>query len=410
MAMIEEATPETYTRGPFRGLTPNVIRMGLVSFFADISSEMLYPLIPLFLILVVGASPQVLGVIEGAAEATASLLKSVAGRWSDASGRRKPFVLAGYSLSAVAKPLIAVASVGLWPVVLVARVLDRLGKGLRSSPRDALLADSVSAEARGRAFGWHRAMDTTGAVLGPLIALPFVLAAAQDAARLRWVFLIAFIPGILGALLVLAVREKRAAPKEVTAPRAHLSELTPDFRAYLVAWGVFALANSSDTFLLLRARNVFDARHAGNAVALTLLAYVLYNIVYAAASPYLGHLSDRLGRQGVLIGGLLVFAAVYAGFALNGPSWLIWALFAVYGLYTAATDGVGKALAVDLAPAESRAGALGLLGTVSGLAALVASIAAGFLWSTLGPAAAFLYGSAGAVLGAVLLLRVGKTT
>jgi MFS family permease len=404
--MIDEPKPEAYTRGPFRGLTPNVIRMGLVSFFADVSGEMLYPLIPLFLTLVVGATPAVLGVIEGAAEATASLLKSVSGRWSDQTGRRKPFVLAGYSLSAFAKPLIALA--GPWGVVLAARVFDRLGKGLRASPRDALLAESVTPEARGRAFGWHRAMDSAGAVLGPLIALPFVLVAAQDPNKLRLVFLAAFVPGILGALLVLLVREQPRAPRADAAPRADWRALSPNFRAYLLAWGAFALANSSDTFLLLRAQTVFAARGAGNAVALTLLAYVLYNAVYAAASPYLGHLSDRLGRKAVLIGGLIVFAAVYLGFAVDGPPWLLWPLFAVYGLYTAATDGVGKALAVDLAPAEMRAGALGLLGTVSGLAALLASLVAGVLWSRFGAPVPFLYGAVGAVLGAVLLLRVRK--
>lgn len=386
-----------YRRGLFRGLTPNVVRLGLVSFFADVSSEMLYPLIPLFLTAVLGATPAVVGVIEGAAEATASLLRTVSGRLSDASGRRRPFVLFGYTLSALAKPLLALATG--WPVVLVARVADRFGKGVRTSPRDALLADSVDAASRGRAFGWHRAMDTAGAVLGPLLAL-LLLSWAHD--RLQQVFLLAFIPAIAGAGLVLFVRESRR-PPAAAPPSLRPGALPPAFRRYLLAWGVFAVANSSDVFLILRARQL------GFSFTLVMLLYVLYNIVYAAASPSLGQLSDRLGRRQVLSGGLLVFALVYAGFALAPAANWLWGLFAVYGLYTAATDGVGKALAVDLAPVAMRASALGLLGTLTGIATLVASSAAGLLWQAVGPWAAFGYGALGALLGSLLLWRLRPT-
>ena len=403
-----EPTPEpvmTYTSGPFQGLNGEVVRLGTVSFFADVSSEMLYPLIPIFLATVLNlANPAaVLGIIEGAAEATASLLRTVSGRWSDLSGRRKPFVFFGYALAALAKPLIGFANT--WPLVLVARVMDRFGKGLRTSPRDALLGDLVDPAYRGKAFGWHRAMDTAGAVLGPFIALAMITF-WPGPGTLRLAFQLAFIPGIIGALIVLSVREHRAPPKAGVAPSIRLSALPPAFRAYLLAWGAFAVANSSDTFLLLRATKVTQGAGVLNTAALVILFYIAYNIIYMVASPWLGHLSDKLNRKSVLIGGLCVFALVYLGFALVSQAWMFWPLFAVYGLYIAATDGVGKALAVDLVPKEIRASALGLLGTVTGLALLAANVVAGALWTALGPWAAFSYGALGALAGALLLSRL----
>ncbi|MFA4874136.1 MAG: MFS transporter [bacterium] len=382
----------TYARGPLRGLNPDVVKLGIVSFLADVSSEMLYPLIPIFLTTVLGAPMAIVGVIEGAAEATASLLKTVSGRISDITGKRRPFVFAGYSISAIAKPLMALAAG--WPLVLFARVADRFGKGLRVSPRDALLADSISQEFRGRAFGWHRAMDTAGAVLGPLLAL-LLISVFHD--NLRTIFLISFVPGILGALVVLAVRERGHAPQTPQASSIAYRNLPRPFRSYLLAWGVFAVANSSDVFLILKAKQV------GFSTATVVLAYAFYNSIYAASSPVLGNLSDKVGRKVVLVGGLLVFALVYLGFAISVAGWHIWALFGVYGLYTAATDGVGKAFAVDLVPKEIRAGALGLLGTVTGIAALAASSIAGALWTEIGSWAAFAYGAAGAIVGAMLL-------
>ncbi|HEY3379027.1 MAG TPA: MFS transporter [Armatimonadota bacterium] len=384
-----------YQSGPFAGLTGNVIRLGLVSFFADISSEMLYPLTPIFLATVLHAPVAVIGVIEGVAEATASLLKTVSGRLSDLSGRRRPYVLAGYTLSAIGKPLIALAQA--WPLVLVARVADRFGKGLRTSPRDALLADSIPAASRGKAFGWHRAMDTMGAVLGPLLALFLVSLTHND---LRLIFKLAFIPGIIGAALVFFVREHRRPAKVTTPPSLRFAALPPTFRSYLIAWGIFSLANSSDVFLILRAKSL------GFSTTLVIILYALYNVIYAAASPSLGHLSDRIGRQRVLMGGLLIFALVYLGFAVAGAPWHIWVLFTIYGLYTAATDGVGKAFAVDLVPANIRASGLGMLATVTGLATVVASSVAGVLWTVVGVWAAFAYGALGALLCALMLARL----
>lgn len=375
------------------GIPSEVIRLGWVSFFADVSSEMLYPILPLFLTTILGAPVAAIGLIEGLAEATSSLLKTLAGWLSDKSGRRRPFIFAGYLLSAGAKPLIALATG--WPLVLVARMGDRFGKGMRSSPRDALIGDLVAPQQRGRAFGWHRAMDTMGAVIGPLLALAII----PFFPNLRDLFLLAFIPGLIGALLVLSVREVE---HPGTPQPLKLSEFPRPFLYYLLAWGIFMLANSSDVFLILRAQNL------GYSTTQVILLYALYNLIYAVASPYLGRLSDRFERKQFLIGGLGIFALVYLGFALANAPWQIAILFTCYGLYTAATDGIGKALAVDLVPPKVRGSALGLLGTVSGLAALWASTTAGVLWNQVGPWAAFGYGAAGALLSAILLTRLGR--
>ena len=375
------------------GLPPNVFRLGLVSFFADVSSEMLYPLIPIFLTTVLGAPVAAVGLIEGLAEGTASILKSVSGWWSDRVRRRKPLVFGGYALSAVAKPLLAIA--GGWPFALFARVVDRVGKGIRGAPRDSLLADSIEPEYRGKAFGWHRGMDSLGAVVGPLLALALLAALHGD---IRAVLLLAFVPGVAGAALVLFVKDRGRAARTVDRPSLRL--LPRQFRAYLLVWGLFALTNSSDVFLILRAQSL------GFSTVAVVVAYALYNLVYSLASPVLGGLSDRVGRRRVLRVGLVVFAAVYVGFAFARQAWLVWPLFAVYGFYIAATDGVGKALAVDLVPASVRGTAIGVFGTVSGVAAVVASVVAGLLWDRIGPFAPFVYGAVGALIAAGLLALV----
>ncbi len=384
-------------------LPPNVIRLGWVSLLADISSEMLYPVIPIFLTTVIGAPVSVLGLIEGIAESIASLLKTYSGRLSDQKGRRKPFILAGYSLSAFAKPLIGLAS-GWW-LVLFARSLDRIGKGLRTSPRDALLADSVRPELRGMAFGWHRGMDTLGAILGPLISLGLI---SIFTGHLRWIFFIAWLPGFLGALLVLRLQETLRKPPQPSpdfeSPKSlpHAA-LPPRFRRYLFAWGLFSITNSSDLFILLRAHQL------GFSTSKTILLYTFYNITYAIASPLLGQLSDRIGRKAVLVSGLLIFALVYSGLAIVTQSWQLWPLFGIYGLYIAATDGVGKAYAVDLVAPEFRGTAIGLLGTTTGLATLVASSVAGLLWTYSGSPSTFFYGAAGAALSAAILGLSGRS-
>jgi len=358
---------------------------------------MLYPITPIFLATVLHAPIEVIGVIEGLAEAAASLMRTVFGRISDRTGRRRPFVVAGYTLAALSKPLIALAQT--WPLVLVARVSDRFGKGMRTPPRDALLADYTPVAERGRAFGWHRAMDSAGAVAGPLIALALV---AWTQGNLRLVIALTAVPGLLGAALVLTVREVRGsraggAAAENTAAAPRMRDLPRPFLAYLLAWAPFALANSSDVFLILRAKDL------GYSTTLTVLLYTTYNVVYSVTSPLFGGLSDRLGPRRVLVWGLVVFAVVYAGFALMPTHWLLWPLFALYGLYIAATDGVGKVYAISLVHKGARATSVGMLGTVTGVATLVASSVAGVLWATVGPWAAFAFGAAGAVISAVAL-------
>jgi MFS family permease len=392
-------------------LPENVVETGIVSFFADVSSEMLYPLTPIFLTTILGAPVAVVGLIEGIAEAIASLVKPIAGRLSDRSGERVPFMLWGYSLAALGKPLIALAQT--WPVVLVARSVDRLGKGIRTGPRDAFLADSCDESERGKAFGWHRALDTAGAVVGALVSL---LLLWLTHGNLRLVIWLAFIPGMVSVLFITRLRDtppacgpddaprppptQPAIPAEQTAEQPARAPLGTKFRWYLAAWGIFALGNSSDAFIILRAKS------AGLGSTAVVLLYVLYNVVYAVASPRLGVLSDRLGRRRVLVGGLLVFAAVYAGFAMVASVWQLVVLFAVYGVYVAATEGVGKALAIDLAPDDARASAVGMLGLVVGVATLLASIMAGVLWTAVGPWAAFALGMAGALVAVGLLLAV----
>lgn len=379
-------------------LPRNVILLGVVSFFADVSSEMAYPFIPIFLTSVLGAPVAAVGAIEGIAESTASLMKLASGWWSDRVQRRLPLVVAGYGLAAVAKVLLALAAA--WPFVLLARFVDRFGKGLRGSPRDALIGDSAPPELRGRAFGLHRSMDTAGAVVGPLLALALASALNED---LRTVFLIAAVPGFLGVLALFLVREPRRI--ERSAPASTPSKVLPivgpmprPLLLFIAASLVFAIGNSSDVFLLLRARDL------GMSTTLVVLAYVVYNFVYMLAAYPVGILSDRIGRRGVFVVGLTTFAATYLGFALITGAAMVWPLFALYGLYMAATDGIGKALITDMAPTERRASAIGLHGMITGFGTLAASLLAGQLWDHVSPAAPFLLGAGSAALALVLLL------
>jgi MFS family permease len=374
-----------------QGLGRNVVILGVVSLFTDISSEMLYPVVPLFLTTVLNAPMSVVGLIEGIAESTASLLKIASGWWSDRARRRQPFVVWGYSLSAVSKPLLALAAS--WHLVLVSRLVDRVGKGIRTSPRDAMIAASCAPDARGKAFGLHRAMDTIGAFFGPLLA---VLLLSHFHVSYQTIFVLAFIPAALGvaALAFLQKEAAAAAPEKSAGGRAPISA---ELKRFVLIYGVFALGNSSDVFLLLKAK---DAGLSANGVLLT---YVFYNFVYALAATPAGWLSDKLSRRTLMAGGLVVFAVVYTGFALAPAGWMIWALFALYGFYAAATEGVSKALVADLSTPENRGTAMGLLHMTTGVLAFVASTVAGLLWSRIGPAAPFVYGAVCAVASAGLL-------
>ena len=384
-----------------QGLTRNVVFLGLVSGLTDISSEMLYPLMPLFLTTVLGAPMSAVGFIEGCAEATASLLKAAGGIWSDRSGKRKPFVVWGYTLSSFSKPLMALAST--WHFVLFARFIDRMGKGLRTSARDALIASSIREEHWGKAFGFHRAMDTAGAALGPVVALLLL-----NYAKLgyRPIFVIAFIPAMLGVLILMwLVKENTPAPEMSSTQAApkpgfmeSLRRMSPEYKLFLVFYGIFALGNSSDVFLLLKARNMgFDATRV-------ILAYIGYNVVYALCAAPAGWLSDRIGRRKTMAFGFLVFSAVYLGFALSGKAEMVWLLFAAYGFYGAFNEGVAKALVADLSGDENRATAMGIFQGLAGILAFFASLAAGFLWDKINPSAPFLLGSGCAALAAVLMI------
>ncbi|MDO8691148.1 MAG: MFS transporter [Dehalococcoidia bacterium] len=376
------------------GIRRNVLVLGLVSLFNDISSEMLYPLIPIFLTAVLGAPVAVVGLIEGIAEATASLTKAYSGWISDKFRKRRPLIALGYGLSAVSKPLLSLATG--WPVVLGLRFGDRVGKGVRTAARDALIADSTDAAHWGRAFGFHRALDTSGAVFGPLLALA-LLGLLGD--NLRLVFLLAFIPAAIGVLLIAKVRERpRSAPTSQPNFSIRWSLFDRRFKVFLLVVLVFSLGNSSDAFLILRAKSLL-----GDSTFLTVLAYALYNVVYALASTPAGILSDRIGRKWVMGGGFVVFAAVYFGFALAGHPETIWVLFAVYGFYIAMTEGVGKAFTVDLVPAELRGTALGSYHTAVGVMSLPASLLAGLLWTYVSPEATFALGGVTAILAAAML-------
>ncbi|HWU42055.1 MAG TPA: MFS transporter, partial [Bdellovibrio sp.] len=368
-------------------LSPTVKRLGLISFLADVSSEMLYPITPIFLTTVLGASVSSVGLIEGFAEAVASLLKTYSGFWSDRIQSRKTFIWVGYLFAALAKPITGLAQT--WTHVLFARGFDRTGKGLRTAPRDALLAESVPVHLRGAAFGWHRMMDTLGAAIGPLLAILFL----KFSTNLRDIYFLAFIPGILAVAVAWSIKEKKSTKTSSAAAKmkwGSFFSLPTNFKFYLFSWTLFSLTNSSDVFLLLK------VQQAGVSLTEMILMYCFYNLFYAFASPYLGGLSDKMGRKIILIFGLIVFAIVYAGFAFANSELHFWILFAVYGLYMAATDGVGKAAAIDLLDPSLKATAVGYLGTVTGISTLVASTAAGILWDHFGAAATFGYGCLGA--------------
>jgi MFS family permease len=385
-------------------LNPTVVKLGLVSFFADVASEMLYPLTPIFLTSVLGASVFSVGIIEGFAEGIASLLKTYSGYWSDRLKKRKTFIWVGYLLGAIAKPIMGASTS--WVHVFAARAVDRFGKGIRTAPRDALLSEAVHEKQRGLAFGWHRAMDTMGAAVGPLVAV-YYLSEHSAPADLRSLYYLAIIPGIFSVMIALSLREKvEPLTKRAQNPKTHfdLKWVTADFKKYLIAWGAFALTNSSDVFLLLKARN------EGISVVTTILMYAFYNLLYSVLSPFLGHLSDRIGRKKVLISGLVAFALIYMSFAFATQIWQFWCLFGAYGIYMAATDGVGKAYALDLVPRDLKATGLGLVGSVTGFATIIASSVGGLLWDKTGSQWTFCYGALGAVIAISVLLSIPKPT
>lgn len=375
------------------GLSRNVLALGLVSLFTDVSSEMIYPLLPLFLTSVLGAGQTFVGLVEGVAESAASLTKLGSGWLSDRLGQRKGLVVAGYTLSSLTRPLVAFA-LAPWHVLAV-RFADRLGKGLRTSPRDALIAASTDVAIRGRAYGFHRSMDHLGAVAGPALAFGLL---AMLGERLRTIFLLAAIPGFLSVLIVVLwvseVQVERAASRE---PR-RVARLDGQLIRFLLVVTLFTLGNSSDAFLLLRARDV------GIAVAHLPLLWMFFHVVKAATGMPGGILSDLRGRRGAIIAGWLIYALAYLGFGAASHPWQIWVLFTFYGLYFGLTEGVERALIADLVPAERQASAFGVYHFCIGIAALPSSLLMGYLYQRFEAGPAFTVGASLAALSALLLL------
>lgn len=384
----------------FEGLTKNIFMLGLVSLFTDLSSQMVFPLIPLFLVTVLGTGAYAVGIVEGAAETTASLLKVVSGYWSDKIKKRKPFVLSGYSLSSITKPLFALASI--WSFVLFIRVIERIGKGLRTAPRDALVAESCDENVRGKAYGFHRAMDGIGSVFGAILA--FLLLPILG---YRNIFLFAFIPGIIAVFVILFIKEKKA-PLEKETKRISIKpsfkQLPMNLRLFIIVSSLFALGHFGYAFLLLRAKNI------GLADNMAILLYVLFYIVYTLCTIPSGMLSDKIGRKPVLIAGYSIFAMASFGLIFTSNIYTILLFFVVYGIFYAMIDGVQRAFVVDLAPKHLKATALGTFHTAIGLVALPGGYIAGLLWDKISPEATFIYGLALAVSSITLFTLVRSKT
>ena len=390
-------------------LPTQVWLLGGVSFFADVSSEMIYPLLPLFIVAVLQASATDMGWIEGLAQGTVALVTAWAGIRSDRFRKRVPWVRWGYSLPVVGKAILVVASS--WPLVLIGRTVDRLGKGFRGSPRDALIADVIEPDQRGRAFGLHRALDTAGALVGVVTAAVLLYwlsgtpngtgAPSTDPHPYRVIFAIAAAMGLCAAALTFVVKDpaEPATAKDAPSPAPAAFALPAAYWKVFTILILFSIANSSDTFLLLRAQNV------GLSAWAVVAAYAMYNVLYAAISYPAGVLSDRLGRWRVIAVGWVLYAGVYAGFALANAT-TIWPLFCVYGIYMALTDGVGKALIADVAPKAHRGRAMGIFYLGTGITTILSSVIAGVLWDRISPSAPFWLGAGTAVAALVVLAIV----
>lgn len=398
---LDEATPSLWRR--YYRLPRNVVAISLVSLLNDASSEIIYPLLPFFLSMTLGASPAVIGMIEGTAESISGLLKLFSGYFSDRLGKSKGLVVFGYALASAARPLLAFASN--WHQVLAIRLTDRVGKGIRSAPRDAMIADAAPVAERGLAFGFHRAMDHTGAVVGPLLSFTFLffVAANKDAPTPRdytKVFLFASVPALaavlVGAFFVRESQRHREKGAGLTPPRFSLRGFDGNFKRFLCILAFFTLSNSSDVFLLLR------AKPAG--VSTATLLWATLHVSKVLSSLVGGDLSDRLGRKRLIVNGWILYAAVYAGFAFVTSTWMAWLLFIIYGVYFGLAEGAEKALVADLVRTEQRGTAYGLYNLAMSITFLPASLLMGALWAWRGPQLAFIVSAAIGAGAAILLL------
>jgi len=380
------------------GIPKNVFVLGWVSFFNDLASEMVYPIVPIFLTSFLGVPVAIVGLIEGIAESTASILKFFSGWLSDRFQKRKPFVISGYALSTFSKIILGLSYI--WPFVLIARFLDRFGKGIRTSARDSLITESCSENIRGKSFGFHRALDTLGAVFGPLAAILFLAIFNNN---IRLVFYIAAIPGLIGIILLLIfVREKKKNALCFSDLKLKWRDVNPSFKIFLFISIIFSIGNSSDAFLILRAQNL------GLAIKTTIFAYVLFNLTYAIFSIPAGVIVDKIGAKKVLIIGLLIFSLVYFFLGLTNKSLFIWLLFPVYGIYMALTEGVGKAYISLLVPQEKSGTAFGIYQTSIGICSFFSSLIAGVMWNYINVRVPFYFGSITALIAAVLFFSLGS--
>jgi len=392
------------------GLNPNIFWLGAVSFLTDVSSELIFTLLPLFLANVLQTGTVLIGFIEGVAESTASLLKVASGWLSDKVGNRKELSFIGYALSTLAKPFMLIANT--WGPVMAIRFADRFGKGIRTAPRDALVGDSCDESERGKAFGFHRAMDTSGAALGLVIAAVVIFLVQGDVLALqadtyRWLVILGVIPAFIALFFFIFIHEppkqacvisdNRSTEGDMADPPER-SAFSGRFKLFLVILFIFTLGNSSDAFLILRSQNL------GNNVFYIVLMLVVFNAVYALFSTPAGMLSDRLGRKKIIALGWTLYALVYLGFAFFNQSWMVWVLWAMYGVYYGLAEGVARALVCDLVPEDRRGTAFGAYHGVVGITLLPASLIAGWLWQAVSPAAPFYFGAALAVLAVIGLM------
>jgi MFS family permease len=379
----------------FFGFNKNVFFAGLVSFFMDVSSEMIYPLVPLFLANVLGINKSLIGLIEGIAESTASLLKVFSGWFSDRIGHRKYLMALGYGISTLSRPIMATATV--WQHILTSRFTDRIGKGIRTAPRDAIIAESAHETHLARAFSFHRAMDTMGAVVGPALAFFLLGLFAND---YRNVFWLSMVPAVIAVLVIfIFINEKRKPmPARADRPKLSLSHFDWKVKFFIMIATIFALGNSSDVFLILRAGQL------GIPTLMIPVVYLVFNLVYSLSAIPAGMAADRFGRKRVILLSFLLFAGVYYGFGVARTTSAVWFLFALYGLFMGISEGVQRAFLATIIPRDFKATAFGVYATCTGVAMFPASLIGGWLWDRISPAATFYFGAGTAVLSAILFI------
>jgi MFS family permease len=377
----------------FSGLTKNTFLLAFASLFSDISSEMLYPILPIFLTQTLKVSGSIIGLIEGVAGTTQNIIQGFSGSLSDKMQKRKGIAVFGYILSAISKPFMGLAMS--WPLVFGARFLDRFGAGTRSAPRDALIAASADEKNRGKAFGLEGVGDNLGAFIGPLIAAALLF---MWEFNIRSVFYLAFIPGVLSVIMILLVKEKKIDVKSKMKIDVGLKQFPARYRKYLLITALFGLGNSSNAFLILQTKDL------GVSFENTILIYAVFNLLAAAISYPAGHLSDKYGRKNILLISFFIFLVTYCGFAFTRNLWFIGSLFCLYGLYQGIFRSVGKAMAADFVPSHLRASGIGWFSTTIGLSGLVASIVAGQLWDKVSHTSVFIYGALFSLIGIISLI------